>query len=75
MYLYACSLLSILQEIAVKETFMEQRVRVGLHCVVGGLMHLLSRVIDIPTLQNHVEVVCALHTYILYICACIELFL
>ena len=53
-----------------KETFMEQRVRVGLHCIVGGLMHLLSRVIDMPTLQNHVETVCAPYTS----CICVHMY-
>ena len=51
---------------------MEQRVRVGLHCIVGGLMHLLSRVIDMPTLQNHVETVCAPYTPHAYVYICMR---
>ena len=50
-------MLCILQDIAVKETFLEERVRVGLHCIVGGLMYLLGCVIDIPKLHSHVEAV------------------
>ena len=52
-YGYVC----ILQEIAIKETFVEQRVRVGLHCIVGGLMYLLCCIIDVPKLHHHVETV------------------
>ena len=47
----------ILQEIAIKETFVEQRVRVGLHCIVGGLMYLLCCIVDVPKLHHHVETV------------------
>ena len=44
---------------------MEQRVRVGLHCIVGGLMHLLSLITYIPKLHTHIEAVCSLciHVY------------
>ena len=55
--LRGCIVLCILQDIAVKETFLEERVRVGLHCIVGGLMYLLGCVIDIPKLHSHVEAV------------------
>ena len=58
-------MLCVLQEIAVKETFLEQRVRVGLHCIVGGLMYMLGRVIDVPKLQSHVETVSPAHYSIL----------
>ena len=40
-----------------KETLVEQRVRVGLHCIVGGLMYLLCCIIDVPKLHSHVETV------------------
>ena len=56
--MYMTVFVSVVQEIAVKETFLEQRVRVGLHCIVGGLMYLLSHVTEIPVLQSHVETVC-----------------
>ena len=45
-----------------KETFLEQRVRVGLHCMAGGLLHLLGIVTDRPKLQEHVNVVRILRT-------------
>ena len=76
--MYTYVYVSIVQEIAVKETFLEQRVRVGLHCIVGGLMHLLSHVVEIPVLQSHVETVCVqciayvhMHTY-MYVHTCLH---